>query len=148
MALLAWFAGIPGCGRQAGVETVVLGGEAHRLELAVTNSQIQRGMMFRDAVPDRTGMLFVFPDLEVRSFWMKNCRVPLDAIFMDDTGTIVSIRHMAVPDPYASGDPPSYSSFKPAQFVIEIRAGEAARLGLAPGDQVDLPLERLKKLVD
>ena len=126
-------------------QRVELGGEEFKLELAITDRQRATGLMGRESVPDHGGMLFVFPGEAHRSFWMKNCLIPLDVIFLDGRGRIVSITTMPVPPP---GDPtpPTYSSRWPAQFAIELAAGRADQLGLEAGERIDLPLDSLKQL--
>jgi uncharacterized membrane protein (UPF0127 family) len=127
------------------VETITLAGQAYELEVAVTESQIRRGMGGRTEVPPRTGMIFIFPDLAMRNFWMKDCLVALDIVFMDGRGWITAVHTMPAPEP---GTPdsklPLFSSRRPAQFAIELAEGEAGRLGLKPDMRVDLPLDRLK----
>lgn len=127
-------------------ETVTLGGREFRLELAITAEQVRKGMMGRTEVGEDEGMLFVFPDEEPRRFWMKGCLVPLDVLFLDRAGRIVSIQTMSVPREDEVDNPPGYPSRWPAQFAIELRAGRATELGLSPGDKVPLPLEKLKRL--
>jgi uncharacterized membrane protein (UPF0127 family) len=126
-------------------QEIELAGETFQLELALTDPQRREGMMGRTEMGENEGMLFVFEDEGMRRFWMKNCRIPLDVIYLDSEGRIVSIRTMSVPDP----DTPDtklrrYSSRWPAQFAIELRAGRAEELGLSEGDRVDLPVRRLK----
>lgn len=124
---------------------VTLGGEAFTLELALTPEQIQRGLMQRSSLGDHEGMIFVFPDVAGRYFWMKNCLIPLDVIFADGEGRVVSVRQMQVPE--NNDNPPSYSSRWPAQFAIEIGAGRAEQLAIKAGDRLELPLKELKNLV-
>ncbi len=125
-----------------------LAGQRFKLELALTDAQIEKGMMFREAIGDREGMLFVFPDAAHRRFWMKNCRVPIDVIFMDGQGWIVAIRTMTPPDPATDeNDLPRYPSGRPAQFAIELQGGMAEKLGLKRDDQIALPLSDLNRWV-
>lgn len=126
-------------------QKVTLSGESFKLELAVTDDQIRTGMMGRESLADDEGMLFVFPDAEVRHFWMKNCLIPLDVVFLDDDGRIVSITTMPAPDP-DDRTFPRYSSRWPAQFAIELAAGRADELGLREGDPIGLPYKDLKRL--
>lgn len=145
-AVLAAAGSLTGCNGQApNRQTVVLGGQNFELELALTPQTRRTGLMHRDSLPDNGGMLFVFEDEAVRRFWMKNCLIALDALFLDEQGRIVHIRTMSVPPP---GIPdhqlPSYSSVHPARFVIELAAGRAEQLGLAEGDVIDLPAAKLK----
>ena len=125
--------------------TVPLAGTEFRLELALTDAQIRTGMMGRTQLDPNAGMLFVFRDERPRRFWMKDCLIPLDVLFLDKTGRIVSIHTMAVPTPQEADGPPSYPSHWPAQFAIELNAGRAEELKLEPGDRVPLPLPKLNR---
>lgn len=137
---------VTGCGDGSGAryETVRIGGERFRLELAVTPAERRRGMAGREHVAADGGMLFVFDRPEVLNFWMKGCLIPLDIIFIDASGRIVSTHTMPVPEP---GTPdrelPRYSSYYPAQFAIEVKAGTVDRLGLEESERIDLPIQRL-----
>lgn len=124
--------------------SVNLAGHTYSMELKLDTHGRQTGMMHRKSLGKREGMLFVFPQSEVLSFWMKNCLIDLDVIYLDATGRIVQILTMEVPEPNAPLI--DYSSVWPAQFAIEINAGQAKELGLKNGQKIDLDLDRLKAL--
>ena len=86
-------------------------------------------------MPSDHGMLFVFAAEEhpALSFWMKNTRIPLDVIYLDASGRVVSVHQMR---PY---DLRGVSSEGPAQYAIELNQGAAAKTGLKKGDVVHLP---------
>ncbi len=95
------------------------------VEHAVTESQQARGLMNRRSVTH--GMLFVFTDDALRTFWMKNTLVPLDIIFFDDRGRFVSSTTMQP----CTGDPcPLYSSDGLAMYALEMPAGFVAERGV------------------
>ncbi len=102
------------------------------IEIAKTDYEIQTGLMYRNTMAKNQGMLFVFDDVRERSFYMKNTRIPLDLIFIDDNKTIVSFQKNA--KPLAESSLPSNAS---AKYVLEVNAGrvEAWRLGV--GDSID-----------
>jgi uncharacterized membrane protein (UPF0127 family) len=104
------------------------------LELAVTSEEIGRGMMFRPSLPDDRGMLFLFSEERLPSFWMKNTIVPLDLVFFDNAGHIVDVIKNA--QPCAAEPCPQYIPSNPARAVLEIAAGNSDRLGLRVGDVV------------
>lgn len=82
-------------------------------------------------------MLFVHPVEEPQAYWMKNTRIPLDILYFDAQRRFVSARER-VP-PCSAGDAcPPYASTGPALYVLELRAGSAAALGLSPGDALTL----------
>jgi uncharacterized membrane protein (UPF0127 family) len=92
------------------------------------------GYMFRPEVREGDGIVFVFPEPGVHSFWMKNTLVPLDIIWLDETRAITHIQAAAPP---CRADPcPGYASMRMASYVVEVRAGTAAREGLKPGDRL------------
>ena len=76
-------------------------------------------------------MLFVFPDVKMRSMWMKGMLVPIDIVWADKNGIITKVYHNVPP---TVG--PKYPSVKPAKYAIETAAGEAARLGLVEGERI------------
>lgn len=113
--------------------TVTLGGRPFQLEVASTDALREHGLMDRDALAADAGMAFVFADEQPRRFWMKNTRIPLDIVYLDAGGRVVSVRQMAPFD--LTGVP----SGGPAKYAIELNAGTAARVGLKAGDAVALP---------
>jgi uncharacterized membrane protein (UPF0127 family) len=83
--------------------------------------------MYREEVPDGTGMLFVFPDVSVRSFWMANTYVALDLAFLDPSFNVVDIVQM---QPLVTD---SYTSRAPAMYGLEVRQGWLAENGIDVG---------------
>lgn len=123
----------------AGNPEVELKGETFTVDLAVTREDQMRGLMFVEEMPAGHGMLFIFPGETRRSFWMKNTRIPLDIMYFDSDLTLVSVSKNARP---CIADPcPSYPSAGPAQYVLELNAGEAERLGVERGDPLQLLFE-------
>ena len=121
---------------QAAEPWVEAGGKRFYVEIAADDQMRARGLMFRDHLADDRGMFFVFRREEPRSFWMMNTRIPLDIIYLDRELRVVSIVENARPCRRAPC--PSYPSRGPAQFVLEVTAGQATALGLAPGDRVNV----------
>lgn len=107
------------------------------VEIADEESERARGLMFRPPLEDDRGMLFQFPDVAPRSFWMHNTPSALDIIYVGQDGRIVSIAANATP--YSDQSLPSNG---PASGVVEIRGGRAAELGVKAGDQVRHPFFR------
>lgn len=106
-----------------------------KVELAETEGQRQRGLMYRDKLKSNRGMLFLYPDEVVRSFWMKNTFVPLSIAFMDADWEIVHITDMQP----RSLD--SHSSIHRCRYVLEVNRGWFDDHGVESGDvlQCDLP---------
>lgn len=105
----------------------------HRFEVEVarTEAEQERGLMYRPSLAPDRGMIFPFPTPRPASFWMKNTMIPLDIIFIRQDGTIARIAAMATPyslDPIEVGEP--------VTAVLEINGGRAEQLGIAEGDTV------------
>lgn len=121
-----------GSGRAHWVE---VDGQRFEVEVADDFEERARGLMFRDAMPADSGMLFVHEREAPLAFWMKNTRIPLDILYFDDERRLVSIQR-GVP-PCSAGDRcPSYPSEGPAKYVLELNAGRSDELGLKPGDEI------------
>lgn len=102
------------------------------IEIADDDSSRTRGLMQRTSLPDRSGMLFIFPQEELQSFWMANTQMSLDLVFVNSDGEIVSIAKYARP---LSTEP--VVSEGPARYVVELEAGFADSWGLIEGDAVE-----------
>ena len=103
------------------------------LEVVSTPDAMERGLMYRTALADGHGMLFVFTEDSDHSFWMKNTLIPLDMLFIATDGRIVGIHPNAKPLSLAS-----ISIGRPSRYVLEVAGGWAARHGVAAGDRVAL----------
>ncbi|HEX2695149.1 MAG TPA: DUF192 domain-containing protein [Acidobacteriota bacterium] len=107
-------------------------------ELAVTDAERARGLMFRERIQPDQGMLFVFEEEGLHSFWMKNTLVPLDILWLGRDRRIV---HIAADVPPCKADPcPAYGPDIPASFVLELKAGEARARGLRLEDRLEFVL--------
>ncbi len=111
------------------------GVHAFSVEVMRTPDQQARGLMFRRYMPDDRGMLFAFKRDEPVFMWMKNTYIPLDMVFIDRKGAVISIA--ADTEPFSEK---TIASGGPAWGVVELNAGAAAKIGLAPGDRVRHPL--------
>lgn len=120
-----------GCA-SAGADWVELGGERYAVEIADDDAERARGLMFRDSLPEGRGMLFIHDREEPQAYWMKNTRIALDILYFDSALTLVSQQRDVPPCSAGSACPP-YPSKGPARYVLELNAGEAARLQLQDG---------------
>jgi uncharacterized protein len=105
------------------------------VELASTPQEQATGLMFRRELPEGRGMLFDFHRDQPTSFWMKNTYIPLDMIFIRGDGRILRIAENTVPLSETL-----IPSGGPVRAVLEVIAGTAKRLGIAPGDRVGHPI--------
>ena len=110
-----------------GMAWVIFGTDTVLAEVAGTPEQREQGLMDRDAVPDGTGMLFVFSQSEERSFWMRDTYVALDIAFFDDSNTIAGIKQMEALDETLT------DSDIATALVLEVRQGWFAEQGIAVG---------------
>ncbi|GAA4317680.1 hypothetical protein GCM10023115_43280 [Pontixanthobacter gangjinensis] len=101
------------------------------VELAESSYEHQTGLMYRESMEDDQGMLFVYDDARVRSFYMKNTYIPLDIIYYAADSTLVSIQKNATPR-----DETSLPSEGPTKFVLEINGGLSDAWGVEQGDKI------------
>ena len=116
----------------AGYAWVIFGPDTVVAEVAATADERAEGLMYRDEIPEETGMLFVFRDNQLRSFWMANTYVPLDIAYMDPSYRIVNIVQM---EPLVTD---SYPSTGPAMFALEVRQGWFGDQGVVAGDRANI----------
>ncbi len=102
------------------------------VEMALSPSQREHGLMFRDELKENEGMIFFSGKDEAMAIWMKNTPHPLDILFIRSDGTIASFVERAEP---LSLKP--MSSQEPVRAALELRAGTVRRLGLKKGDRID-----------
>ncbi len=106
------------------------------VEIADTPQTRERGLMFRDRLAAGDGMVFVFDRPGFYPFWMKNTLIPLDIVWLDAAGRIVSI---AASVPPCKADPcPTSPPAADAMFVVELASGFAKQHGVKVGDTVKL----------
>lgn len=113
---------------------VIFGTDTVVAEVARTPEERERGLMGRNVVPDGTGMLFVFPEEDIMSFWMSNTFVPLDVAWLDASLRVVDVREMEAESTEI------HSSPRPVMFGLEVPGGWLAAHGVRPGDQAQLVL--------
>lgn len=103
------------------------------IEFASTPDEIRTGLSYREGLCEGCGLYFVFPDEDIRTFWMRQMRFPIDIIWIN-RGKVVGVVHDAQPQP---GVPESelrtWESPVPARNVLEVPAGFARRHGIAEG---------------
>ena len=124
-------------GGEAAVQTEVVTIETDdgpvRIDAEIADDELERnrGLMFRQSLGDNQGMLFIFQQPEMASFWMRNTILSLDIIFIGVDGRILNIADHTTP--YSEDPIPAVGM---TQAVLEIRAGRAEELGIRPGDRV------------
>jgi uncharacterized membrane protein (UPF0127 family) len=101
------------------------------IEIAESDYEIQTGLMYRTKLEINQGMLFIFPDEDFRSFYMKNTKIPLDIIYINESESIISIQKNAKPF-----DERALPSDAPAKYVLEINGGLSEVWQLKVGDRI------------
>ncbi len=102
-------------------------------EIADTPKKRAKGLMFRDHLDSNRGMLFIFPDAQHWTIWMKNTKIPLDLIWLNHKRTIIHIEPNVPGCKSTGNDCRQYQPNHPASFVLELSAGTAQRLHLVKG---------------
>ena len=126
----AFLLALGGCA--SGGNWVELDGHRYTVEIADDDAERARGLMFRDQLAEGHGMLFIHDEEGPQSYWMKNTRIPLDILYFDNARKLVSQKRDVPPCTLGDACPP-YPSDAPARYVLELNAGEAARIGLDDG---------------
>jgi uncharacterized membrane protein (UPF0127 family) len=115
-------------------------GKVLQTEVMVSDEDRQMGLMFRPSLPLDHALLFVFAQPDFHAFWMKNCKFPIDMVWLDEEGTVV---HVAAKVPPCTKDPcPTYQPLRRAFYVVELNAGQARREKAVVGSKVDFVLPR------
>lgn len=110
---------------------LTLGEHTLQVEVADDDAERQKGLMHRDGLAPDHGMVFVYPDSRVRSFWMKNTKIPLDIAFADTAGRIVHIAQMQPLDLRTT------PSIFPAMYAVEVDQGWFAAHGVKVGQRIE-----------
>ena len=105
------------------------------VEVADDAAERAKGLMNRDSLPRSAGMLFAYDHPQLVAFWMKNTLIPLDMIFMDETGRVTHVHENAVPL-----DETTIPGGENVQFVLEINGGLSAALGIGVGSELRHPI--------
>lgn len=104
------------------------------VEVVSDQEELSKGLMFRDSLNKNSGMLFVFPEEDFYSFWMKNTLIPLDIIWINSDKEVVFIKKNV--QPCLENSCESFTSNEKALYVLELNSGIANEIGLEVGDNV------------
>jgi len=102
------------------------------IEIAENQYEHETGLMYRQSMQETQGMLFIYPEEALRSFYMKNTYIPLDIIFYSKDSSVVSFQENA-----RALDETSLPSNKPAKFILELNAGKVKEWNIEVGDKID-----------
>lgn len=122
----------PGPAEEGEVELTTLDVAGHEVEVEIADDEEERrrGLMYRDSLPEDQGMLFVYPEEETLSFYMRNTEIPLDIAFVDQRGYIVDIQQM---EPHTEE---LHESRRPAMYALEMNLGWFEANGVEEGDRI------------
>jgi hypothetical protein len=101
------------------------------IEIPDSDAEIRQGLMYRSSLPESAGMLFIYEKSGLKVFWMKNTKIPLDIIFIDEKREIVTIQKHTVP--YSEHPIPSH---KNAKYIVEVNAGFCDKYQIKEGDKI------------
>ena len=113
-------------------------GKVLQVEVMVNDQDRAMGLMFRPSLAADRGMLFVFEEAAFHGIWMKNCKFPIDIVWLDEERRVVHVQEGAPPCTKEPCD--VYYPLRRASYVIEINAGQARKEKLAVGSTVDFKL--------
>ncbi|MFH1745132.1 MAG: DUF192 domain-containing protein [bacterium] len=128
---------LSGCGLKYSVDEphLIIDNKKIKIEIADDYVEIVNGLSGREYLEKESGMLFVFNDKQIRDFWMKNMRFPLDIIWINDN-KIIDISKNLLPE----GENPlnHYYSPKPVNYVLEVNGGFCEKNNIKTGDSVKI----------
>ena len=126
-----WLCLAPGSVTAGEIVDLEVGQSSYRIELAVTTEQRRQGLMYRQQLDSRQGMLLVYQQAGDHRIWMKNMRIALRVFWIDDDFKVISVLRL---EPCSSSPCPVYSAPRSARFILELGDYEHA---IAPGDKIE-----------
>ena len=135
LALAAWAGATP-----AVVPLTLPSGKVLQAEVMVSDEDRAMGLMFRPSLPLDRGMVFIFETADFHAIWMKNCKFPIDILWLDEARTVVHVENGVPP---CKADPcPVYQPLRRAAYVVELNAGQARREGAVVGSAIRFTITR------
>ena len=110
-----------------------IGGQSFLKEVVDNDNTRAKGLSGRDAIASHAAMVFVFDAPDMRCFWMKDMKFPIDIVWVNADKVVVAIEPSVSPSSY-----PTNFCHADAQYVVEVKAGTARDLGLKPGDALGI----------
>jgi uncharacterized membrane protein (UPF0127 family) len=117
------------------ISTITMGGTVVQVEVENTEASREQGLSGRTSLAEGSGMLFVFDAPGKYGFWMKDMNFAIDMLFIDASGTIVTIAANASPAGYHLNPPQVFYPASDVLYVLELPAGFAAAHGIVEGMQ-------------
>jgi uncharacterized membrane protein (UPF0127 family) len=117
------------CSPKKELITMSVKGLSYSVEVARSDAEKQKGLMYRSKLDPKAAMLFVFDQDQIMHFWMKNTMIPLTAVFLSADGTVVDFKHM---QPQSTS---TVASEKIARYVLEVNLNDPDKYGYGIGDK-------------
>jgi len=131
---------LPSAAAPAVIPLTLPSGKVLQVEVMVEDQDRALGLMFRPSLAPDRGMLFLFEDLDFHGIWMKNCKFPIDILWLDADKKVVHVQEGAPP---CTAEPcPVYSPLRRARYVVEIGSGQARREKAAVGAAISFSRPR------
>jgi len=130
-AVLLWSGMAPGNSAAGEIIELEVGQSTYQVELAITPAQRRHGLMYRQQLDSRQGMLLVYSRAGDHRIWMKNMRIALRVFWIDDKFKVISVQRL---EPCSSSPCPVYSAPRAASFILELGDYDHA---LAIGDKIE-----------
>jgi uncharacterized membrane protein (UPF0127 family) len=99
------------------IATLLINQDTFSLEIAKTQDQRQRGLMFREKLGAKNGMVFIYPNSANHRIWMKNTKIKLTVIWVDDSGQVLGVQRL---EPCQRDPCKSYGLDQPSRYIIEL----------------------------
>lgn len=127
--------------RPAVIALTLPSGKVLQTEVMVKDQDRAMGLMFRPSLPLDHGMLFLFEQPDFHGIWMKNCKFPIDILWLDEERKVVHVAE-GVPPCTAKEDKncPVYSPLRRASYVVELNSGQARREKVIVGSTIKFTL--------
>ncbi len=140
VALVALWMARPIAAAPAVIPLTLPSGKVLQVEVMVSDEDRAMGLMFRPSLPQDRGMLFLFERPDFHAIWMKNCKFPIDILWLDEDHKVV---HLAEAVPPCTAEPCAvYQPLRKAVYVVELNAGQARREKAVVGSTVAFTLPR------
>ena len=133
VAILA-YAALPKEADTTAMRAITVGGVSVAVEVADTASLREQGLSGRSDLPIGEGMLFVFDTDGAWGIWMKDMQFPIDIVWADASGTVITVAANIAPETY----PEVFNPSAPARYVLELPAGFAAAHGIVEGTVIKI----------
>jgi uncharacterized membrane protein (UPF0127 family) len=117
ITLISCFHSISATEISLNIATLLINKDTYSLEIAKTQDQRQRGLMFREKLEAKNGMMFIYPNSANHRIWMKNTKIKLTVIWVDDSGQVLGVQRL---EPCQRDPCKSYGLDQPSRYIIEL----------------------------